>query len=78
MIVQVWGKQNLQQKPVNKAGKEGQTTKAIIMSEAFKKGSAAGNVKNVSWKRKSQKLFFFAIPNYSFELLLPKIKPVDM
>lgn len=46
LIVQVWGKQKMDKKPVNKAAKDGQTTKAIIMSEALKKGSAAGNVHN--------------------------------
>lgn len=37
----------MDKKPVNKAAKDGQTTKAIVMSEALKKGSAAGNVHNV-------------------------------
>ena len=48
MIIQVWGKQKMENKSVNKAAKGGQTTKAIMMSEALKKGSAAGNVQNVS------------------------------
>lgn len=49
MIVQVWGKQKMEKKK-NKAAKDGQTTKAIVMSEALKKGSAAGNVQNVGTK----------------------------
>ena len=38
----------MEKKGAKKANKPGQTTKAIVMSEAMKKGSAAGNVRSVS------------------------------
>lgn len=49
LIIQVWGKQKvIEKKGAKKPNKSEQTTKAIVMSEAMKKGSAAGSVRNVS------------------------------
>ena len=49
LIIQVWGKQKAtEKKGTKKANKPEQTTKAIVMSEAVKNSSAAGNVRSVS------------------------------
>ncbi|KAK3697535.1 hypothetical protein QZH41_019774, partial [Actinostola sp. cb2023] len=46
VVIQVWGKQVPDKKPLNKAAKEGKDTKAIMKAENMKKGMAKGS-KNV-------------------------------
>lgn len=43
VVIQVWGKQIPDKKPLNKAAKEGKDTKAIMKAETMKKGMSKGS-----------------------------------
>ncbi|CAB3985233.1 kinesin KIF28P [Paramuricea clavata] len=73
LIIQVWGKQKvMEKKGTKKANKPEQTTKAIVMSEAMKKGSAAGNVR--SDEKRSEHSVFNAVQQITMQKRLQRME----